>query len=193
VKNVDLPPSISLQFGLKKIQYLKPWILILTECNYHLHAGLNSVQYEITSCFIHKVDCVWNVMACAETRFRLSPKRTSPFKAAGASVQSTADSQGVHISGSNAGYTMFRGSVKSTGYPLNLPVSPSLPLPCVTVCHHISIGLYVWFLILFCKMFCSIVRCKFVYFVYLWFIPHPTVFMTHLWIHGMYVIMHVCM
>jgi len=27
---------------------------------------------------------------CAETKFRLSPKRTSPFKLAGASVQSTA-------------------------------------------------------------------------------------------------------
>ena len=25
---------------------------------------------------------------------------------------------------------MFRGSVKSTGYPLHSPVSPSLPLPC---------------------------------------------------------------
>jgi len=48
----------------------------------------------------------------------------------------------VRISGSNAGYTMFRGSVKSTGYPLHSPVSPSLPLQCVTVCHHISTGLY---------------------------------------------------
>jgi hypothetical protein len=47
---------------------------------------------------------------CAETRFRLSPKRTSPFKSAGASVQSTTGSRGVRISGSNAGYTMFRGS-----------------------------------------------------------------------------------
>jgi len=46
------------------------------------------------------------------------------------------------ISGSNAGYTMFRGSVKGTGYPLHSPVSPSLPLPCVTVCNHISTGLY---------------------------------------------------
>ena len=60
----------------------------------------------------------------------------------GASVQSTIGSRGVLISGSNAGYTMFRGSVKSTGYPLHSPVSPSLPLPCVTVCHHISTGLY---------------------------------------------------
>ena len=78
----------------------------------------------------------------AETRFRLSAKRTSPFKTAGASVQSTTGSRGVRISGSNAGYTMFRGSVKSTGYPLHSPVSPSLPLPRVTVCHHISTGLY---------------------------------------------------
>jgi len=46
------------------------------------------------------------------------------------------------IVGSNAGYTMFRGSVKGTGYPLHSPVSPSLPLPCLTVCHHISTGVY---------------------------------------------------
>ena len=34
---------------------------------------------------------------------------------------------------------MFRGSVKSAGYPLH---SPSFPLPCVTVCHYISTVLY---------------------------------------------------
>jgi hypothetical protein len=60
----------------------------------------------------------------------------------GASVQSTTGSRGVCISGSNAGYTMFRNSVKSTGYPLRSPVSPSLSLPCVIVCHHVSTGLY---------------------------------------------------
>jgi len=78
----------------------------------------------------------------AETRFRLSAKRVSPFKSAGASVQSTTGSPGVRISGSNAGYTMLRGSVKGTGYPLHSPVSPSLPLLCVTVCHHISTRVY---------------------------------------------------
>jgi hypothetical protein len=78
----------------------------------------------------------------AETRFGLSAKRTSPFKSAGASVQSTAGNRGVPISGINAGYTMFRGSVKSTGYPLHSPLSPSLPLSCVTVCHQVSTGLY---------------------------------------------------
>ena len=68
----------------------------------------------------------------AETRFCLSPKRTSPFKSAGASVQSTAGSQVVCISGSNAGYTMFRGSVRVLvthsicQFPLHFPsrVSP---------------------------------------------------------------------
>ena len=80
----------------------------------------------------------------AENKFRLSAKRTSPFKSAGGtSVQSTTGSRGVRISGSNAGYTMFRGSVMSTGYPLHSPVPPSLPLLCVTVCHHISTGVYV--------------------------------------------------
>jgi len=74
--------------------------------------------------------------------FRLSAKRTSPFKSAGASVQSTTGSRVVRISGSNAGYTMFRGGVKGIGYLIYSPVSPSLPLPCVTVCHHISAGVY---------------------------------------------------
>jgi len=58
----------------------------------------------------------------AETRFRLSAKRTNPFKSAGASVQSTTGSRGVRISGSNPGYTMFQGSVMGTGCPLLLPV-----------------------------------------------------------------------
>jgi hypothetical protein len=80
-----------------------------------------------------------------ETRLRLSAKGTTLFKSAGASVQSTNGSRGVRISGSNAKYTMFRGSVKGTGYPLHSPVSPSLPLPCVKVCHHVSTGLYFLF------------------------------------------------
>ena len=64
----------------------------------------------------------------AETRFRLSPKRTSPFKSAGASFQLTSGSRGVRINVSNAGYTTFRGSVRErTGYPLHSLVSPSLP------------------------------------------------------------------
>ena len=61
--------------------------------------------------------------------FVFRAKRTSPFKSAEASVQSTAGSRGVCISGSNAGYTMFRGSVKGTGYTLHSPVSPSLSPP----------------------------------------------------------------
>jgi len=64
---------------------------------------------------------------CAETRFRLSAKRTSPFKSVVVSVQSTTGSRGVRISasnGGNVGYTMFQGSVKGNGYPLDSPVSP---------------------------------------------------------------------
>jgi len=77
----------------------------------------------------------------AETRFGLSAKRTSLCKSAGGRQFSRLLAAEVcGISGSNAGYTMFRGSVKGTGYPLHSSVSPSLPLPCVTVCHHISTG-----------------------------------------------------
>jgi hypothetical protein len=79
----------------------------------------------------------------AETRFHLSAKRTSPFKSSGASVQSTAGGRGVRSSDSNAGCTMFRGSVMGTAYPFHPPVSPSLPLLCVTVCHRVSTGLLI--------------------------------------------------
>jgi hypothetical protein len=50
----------------------------------------------------------------AEARFRLSPKRKSPFKSGGGGgvSQSTAGSRGVRISVSNGGYTTFRGSVR---------------------------------------------------------------------------------
>ena len=69
----------------------------------------------------------------AETRFRLSAKRTSPFKSAGASGQSTTESRGVLISGGNAGYTKFRGSVRVLAthsirqFPLHYPSRAS---PC---------------------------------------------------------------
>ena len=89
------------------------------------------------------LDCVWNVMAHTQKpHFRLSTKRTIPFKSTGVSVRSTTGSRGVRIGGSNAGYTVFRGSVKGTSYPVHSPVFPSLPLPSVTVCHHISTRLY---------------------------------------------------
>ena len=77
----------------------------------------------------------------AETKFCLSAKRTSPFQSTGVSVLSTTGSRGLRISG-NAGYTKFLGSAKGTGYPLHSPVSPSLSLPCATVYHHVSTGLY---------------------------------------------------
>ena len=108
---------------------------------------LSGKDYEITSMSIMILYVVRRLrLKCdgtrAETRFCLSAKRTSPFKSARASVQSKTGSRFVRFSGSNAGYTMFQGSVKGTGYPLHSAVSPSLPLPCVTVCHHVSTGLY---------------------------------------------------
>jgi len=90
------------------------------------------------------VEANWNVMAHAQKPdFVFSAKWRIPFKSAGASVQSTTVNRDVRISGSNAGYAVFRGSVKDTGYPLHSPVSSSLPLPCITVCHHVWTGVYV--------------------------------------------------
>jgi hypothetical protein len=100
---------------------------------WHMHRNQNS-SYR-----------VWNVMAHAqkpEFVFRQNGRVYFNRRGrGGGSVQSTTGSRGVRISGSNAGYTMFRGSVKSTGYPLHSPIYPSLPHPWVTVCYHISTGL----------------------------------------------------
>jgi len=71
----------------------------------------------------------------ADTRFRLPAKRTSQLKSAGTSVQSITGSRGVRISGSNERHHVPR-------HPLHSPVSSPLPLTCITVCHHISTGLY---------------------------------------------------
>ena len=70
----------------------------------------------------------------AETRFGLSEKWTSPFKSAGESVQSTTGSQGVRISGQTMDRPCSEVQCKSSGYPLQSPISPSLPPP---TRHHV--------------------------------------------------------
>ena len=80
----------------------------------------------------------------AETRFGLSKQWTSPFKSAGESVQSTAGSRGVRISGQTMDRPCSEAQCKSSGYPFQSPISPLLPLPRVTVCHHVSNGLYLF-------------------------------------------------
>jgi hypothetical protein len=82
---------------------------------------------------------------CAETRFRLSVKRTSPCDSTGATVQSTIGSRGVRVSWKRfyyAGEAVHRGLAGHAGYPLHFPVASSVPLPRVTVCHVILIVLY---------------------------------------------------
>jgi len=49
--------------------------------------------------YLENIQCLKYDGTHAETRFRFSVKRTSPFKSAGASVQSTAGSWGVRNSG----------------------------------------------------------------------------------------------
>ena len=78
----------------------------------------------------------------AETRFGLSAKRTSQFKSAGVSVQSTTGSQGVRISGQRLYRPCSDVQSKASGYSLHSHLSPSLPLPCVTVCHQVPNALY---------------------------------------------------
>jgi hypothetical protein len=122
----------------------------------------------------YDVECVWNMMAHAQKPdfvFRLNGR--VHLNRLGASVRSTAGSRGVRISGSNTGYTMFRDSVKSTGYTLHSPVSLSLTLPCVTVCHLFSNALYQLFFnphVYICPKICR--------FVLRTFSPHITKFFS---------------
>jgi len=110
----------------------------------HTHVQLIKIIGSNTHCI--KVEVSWNVMAHAQKpdfvfrwngRVHLNWRGRQFSRLLAAEVWISA-----FIVGSNTGCTMFWGSVKSTGYPLHLPVSPSLPLPCITVCHHISTGLY---------------------------------------------------
>jgi len=97
-----------------------------------------------------KLYCFWNVMAHAQKPYFVFRRNGRVhLNRRGASVQSTTGSRGVRISGSNAGYTMFRGSVKSTGYPLHSTVSPSLlhplPSPCAITFQLDSTPTFCWF------------------------------------------------
>ena len=96
------------------------------------HMGhVQLVQYTL------QVDCFWNVMAHSQKpHFVFRRNGRVHLIRRGVSVQSITGSWVVRISGSNAGYTMLRGSVKSTGYPLHSPVPP-LQFPAPHVRHHV--------------------------------------------------------
>jgi len=121
------------------VKNVHPMMLIAWQCCAHWSAATLRIRQPIEAV----VETSWNVMTHAKKPdfvFRRNGRVRLNYR--GTSVQSATGNRGVHISGSNAGYTMFRGSVKGTGYPLHPPVSPSLPLSCVTVFHNISTGVY---------------------------------------------------
>jgi len=91
----------------------------------------------------------------AETIFRPSAKRMSPSKSAVVGISSV----DVRISGSNAGYIMFRGNVKGTGYPLHSPVPHSSPPPPPPpVRHHVPSHFKCSLLCLLCVIYIYIYR-----------------------------------
>jgi len=85
----------------------------------------------------------------AETRFGLSAKRTSPFKLAGRGGGQFSGLLAVEVCASAVVMVVMLDTpcsevkAKTTGYPLHSHVSPSLPLPCVIVCHQVSTELYI--------------------------------------------------
>jgi len=110
----------------------------------------------------------------AETRFRLSPKRTSPFKSTGASIKSTASSRGVRISGSNAGYTTFRGSARVLATHSIRQFFLHFPSPFVTVCHQVSKAIYLyWLSCFFLQWKQKVFPVRYGLNFYVWFIWKP--------------------
>ena len=105
-----------------------------------------SLQFKIISAYDELINMCIARAECdgthAETRFRLSPKRTGPFKSlGGVSSVNYWQPRCAH----QLGYCWIhhvRRWRESTGYPLHSPVSPSLPLPCVAVCHQVPNELY---------------------------------------------------
>ena len=84
----------------------------------------------------------------AETRFGLSAKRSSPFKLARGAVGGGGQFSRLLAAEVCASAVVMLDTpcseveCKTTGYPLHSHVTPSLPLPCVTVCHQVSTELY---------------------------------------------------
>ena len=78
-----------------------------------------------TAVFRCVLDCIWNVMAHEQKNHisSLQPNGRVHLNRHWVSVQLTSGSWGVRISGNNAGYSMFQGSVKGTGYPQHSTVS----------------------------------------------------------------------
>jgi hypothetical protein len=90
------------------------------------------------------VDCVWNVMAHAQKlyfvfrrnrRVNLNGQGRQFGRLLAAEVCASAVVMlDIHVPRQCEGYC----------YSLRSPVSSSLPIPCVTMCHHISTGLCFW-------------------------------------------------
>ena len=133
------------QYQLVRRRRNSVWFSYLKFISFHTpaHAACRQCTRSLTLCRPRsKCDCTR-----AETRLRLSAKRTSPFKSAEASVQSTTGSRGVRVSGSNAGYAAFRGSVKGTGYPLPFASFPFTSPPlchCVTLHFNWTLSCMLW-------------------------------------------------
>jgi hypothetical protein len=107
-----------------------------------LATGLCSFKVE-TTVALHGCSCRLRLKCdgiCAETRFLLSAKRTSPFKSAGASVQSTNGSWAVRIS--LQGFVLLVQACvlqSCDAYWLPTPFS-CFPFTSPPVCHHTANG-----------------------------------------------------
>jgi len=136
------------------------WLPILTPIIYFKHNEDEPPQ-DVSGVFPPIIRSSMTAVAVSGEAATAVIELLSPFKSAGASVQSTTGRRAVHISLQGLYCSckpVFCSHVTLTGYPLHSLVSPSLLLPCVTVCHHISTGLYNKFCV--CIKACTAVHVR---------------------------------
>jgi hypothetical protein len=126
-EHLNLQVSISLKLLFSLVPPYPCWLVGLPRVSFICISvkviSPSTSSYSTAGTCHYLLDRVWNVLAHAQKPdFVFRRNRRVHLNSQGASVQSTTDSRGVRISCSNAGYTMFRGSVKGTGYPLHSPI-----------------------------------------------------------------------
>ena len=129
--------------SIKQLRQLNEAEKLLTciWCSYHClwFSSVPTGEYQV-------VDCIWNVMAHVQKsdfvfwrngRVYLNRQGRQFSRLLTAELCAS-----VVVMLDTPCSKVVWSAVKGTGYPLHLPVSPSLPLLCVTVCHHVSNAVY---------------------------------------------------
>ena len=126
------------------------WILF-ADTNRLLINISNAPSYNFTESFFinpPEVEHVWNVMAHAQKPdliFQRNGRVHLNWRGGGGQFSRLLAAVGCASAVVMLDTPCSEVECKTTGYTLHSNVSPSLPLPCITVCHQVSTELYLAF------------------------------------------------